>query len=221
MSTDESQRIGASTSAALVEAMAAMAPEGVRLGCRVIQEGDEAHLRPEEQRTITSRDPIARRNSGAGRWLARGLLNELGHPDISVPRGRSGAPIWPAGIVGALAHDAEIAVAAAAPADAVLGLGIDVEPAEPLPDEVATLVITNADSLGLMDRQLVGRLVFAAKEAVYKAVHPLDGVILNYDDIAVDLTASSATTRTDHLARLFFCISPRVVALATIPHLRG
>ncbi|RUU14339.1 4'-phosphopantetheinyl transferase, partial [Mesorhizobium sp. M7A.T.Ca.TU.009.01.3.2] len=31
---------------ALAEAIAAIAPSGVRIGCRVIRDGDEAHLLP-------------------------------------------------------------------------------------------------------------------------------------------------------------------------------
>jgi 4'-phosphopantetheinyl transferase EntD len=200
--------------ALLHTAMARMAPAGIRLGCRFIGAGDADRLLPEERCAVTTRDPVARRASGAARELARGLLAELGHPIVPIGRERSGQPVWPAGVAGSLAHDCEVAVAAIASSAAVVSLGIDVEPAEPLPDSLSSLVMTTRDEPGAADPRLAGRILFAAKEAVYKATHPLDGVILNFDDIAANLMTSCASTRTGRLLRLSWCVSPRIVVLA-------
>ena len=56
-------------------------------------------------------------------------------------------------------------------------------------------VYTEAEQLECagLDERLAGK--FAAKEAVYKAVHPRDGRFLEYHDIDVDLAAGSATVR--------------------------
>ncbi|TIN50339.1 MAG: 4'-phosphopantetheinyl transferase, partial [Mesorhizobium sp.] len=56
----------------------------------------------------------------------------------------------------------------------------------------------------------------AAKEAVYKAVYPLDREVLGYEDITVDLNAGQATTKTGRKARLVYCAAPRVVVLAFV-----
>jgi Phosphopantetheinyl transferase component of siderophore synthetase len=48
-------------------------------------------------------------------------------------------------------------------------LGIDVEPAECLPSELLDLVATPQERLNLGDDVYRGRLLFVAKEAVYKA----------------------------------------------------
>ncbi|MDO8875732.1 MAG: 4'-phosphopantetheinyl transferase superfamily protein [Pseudolabrys sp.] len=194
--------------------MMSMAPPGIRLGCRTIRVGDEDLLLPEEQRVVTTRDLEARRASGAARHLARGLMAELGHPVVAIGRERFGQPVWPAGVVGSLAHDRVMAVAAVVSSSTAVSLGIDVEPAEPLPDDAVPLVMTADDEPGTASRHLAGRILFAAKEAIYKAVHPLDGIILNHDDVIVSLSASCGRTRTGAMVRLYWCISPRIVVLA-------
>ncbi len=200
----------------LLQAMIAIAPGGVRIGCRVIRDGDEAHLLPEEAHSIPARQPAMRRASGAVRWIAHGLLAELGVSDVAILRAPTGAPLWPDGITGSLAHDDDMAVAAVAPVGHISSLGIDVEPAQPLPDDIFTLVATPADRMDAADRHLAGRILFAAKEAVYKAVYPLDREVLGYEDITVDLSAGQATTKTGRKISLAYCLAPRVVVLAFV-----
>lgn len=196
--------------------MIAIAPSGARIGCRVIRERDESHLLPEEARSIPARLPAMRRASGAVRWIAHGLLAELGVGDVAILRAPTGAPVWPDGITGSLAHDDDMAVATVAPIGDIASLGIDVEPAQPLPDDILALVTTPADRTDAADRHLAGRILFAAKEAVYKAVYPLDREVLGYEDITVDLNTGRATTKTGRKLSLAYCLAPRVVVLAFV-----
>ncbi|WP_246683217.1 4'-phosphopantetheinyl transferase superfamily protein [Mesorhizobium sp. B2-1-3A] len=203
----------------MAQALAALAPYGVRTGCRLIREGDETHLLPEEARSIPARQPAMRRASGAARWIAHRLLADIGFDDVALPRAPSGAPAWPDGIIGSLAHDDDMAVAAVATVATVgriLSLGIDVEPALPLPDDIFGIVVTAADRTGAADPRLAGRILFAAKEAVYKAAYPLDREVLGYEDIAVDLDAGRATTKTGRGVSLAYCVAPRVAVLAFV-----
>ena len=196
--------------------MAAIAPRGVRIGCRLIREADEAHLLPEEARSIPARQPAMRRASGAARWIAHRLLADIGVDGVAILRTPSGAPAWPEGITGSLAHDDAMAVAAIAPVGLIRSLGIDVEPAQPLPDDILALVATPADRTDAADRHLAGRILFAAKEAAYKAAYPLDREVLGYEDITVDLNAGRATTTTGRRLSLAYCVAPRVVVLAFV-----
>ncbi|KRB33467.1 4'-phosphopantetheinyl transferase [Mesorhizobium sp. Root695] len=200
----------------LLQAMIAIAPKNARIGCRVIRDGDEAHLLPEEAHSIPARQPAMRRASGAARWIAHGLLAELGVSDAAILRAPTGAPVWPDGITGSLAHDDDMAVAAVAPIGHISALGIDVEPAQPLPDDILALVATPADRIDAADLHLAGRILFAAKEAVYKASYPLDREVLGYEDITVDLNAGHATTKTGRKVSLAYCVAPRVVVLAFV-----
>ena len=199
---------------ALERDLAALALPGLLIGHRVIQPGDELALLDEEAESIASTRPAVRRASGAARIVARELLAQLGYPGFPVRKTASGAPVWPADVVGSLAHDDEIAVAAVALRRDVGAVGIDIEPAAMLPHDMLDLIATPAERRTIGDEPLRGRLLFAAKEAVYKAAYPLDGVFLEFRDIAVDLAARKATTSTGRVMALRTCVSSHVVVLA-------
>lgn len=93
-------------------------------------------------------------------------------------------------------------------------VGVDIEPAEPLPPDVVELVATAREHNGLNGDPLRGRLLFAAKEAVYKALYPRDRVFLEYHDIEVDFAGGKAIVSNGHVLELRFCRASHVVALA-------
>jgi 4'-phosphopantetheinyl transferase EntD len=198
----------------LERAINTIALPGLLIGHRLISLGDEDALLGEETASIASSVIAARRASGAARIVARELLARLGHAGCPVPRGASGEPIWPAGIVGSLAHDDRVAVAAVGMQANVGAIGIDIEPAVALPPDMLTLVATPRELSKIAD-PLRGRLLFAAKEAVYKALYPLDRVFLEFRDIEVDLAGRTARTRTGRAVALQFCISSHVLVLAS------
>jgi 4'-phosphopantetheinyl transferase EntD len=200
----------------LVAALEALVPADLRIGCRTIAAGDEAALLPEEARALPNIVAASRRASGTARHLARDLLARLGASPGPILRSPTGAPLWPSGFVGSLAHDETVAVAVVAHERDAAGLGIDVEPAEPLPEDVAALVVHAGDRLGDAGDRLATRLAFVAKEAVYKAVHPLCGEILDWPDIAVDLVGGRAVASTGHASELVVLREPRLVVVARV-----
>jgi 4'-phosphopantetheinyl transferase EntD len=204
------------TDAALKRAIAGMAPPGVLIAHRLIAAADDSALLPEETATIAARSAEARCASGAARIAARELLARLGQPACPLPKAPSGAPVWPDGFAGSLSHDARVAVAAVARRRDHAALGIDIEPAAPLPAEMLDLVASARERRSLGDDRYRGRLLFAAKEAVYKALHPLDGRFLEFQDIEVDLAARRAYVRRGGSVDLRFCISTHLLALAFV-----
>ena len=191
---------------------------GAWFGARAIQPGDElAFVDPALE--STPGNLARRRASGAARILAAELLRQLGRPDgLDVGRSAGGAPVWPAGTIGSIAHDETLAVVALARrGGAVASLGIDIEPAEPLPRDLAAFVLTEGERRAFADDPLAGRVVFAAKEAVYKAINPLEGLPLEYDDIVCDRDLEGATLRDGRLVSLVTASSPRIVAAAFLP----
>lgn len=199
---------------ALADAIATLAVPGVRIGHRVIQPGDEAVLFETEAKTITSQVAEKRRASGAARIVGRELLKQLGVPEQAIPKRVSGAPLWPDGATGSFAHDHLVAVAAAGLTRDVGALGIDIEPATPLPADMLDLVTMPNERIGIDGDPLRGRVLFVAKEAVYKAVHPLDGLFLDYHDIEVDLAGGKAVTRRGRTLDVRYCSSTHIVAVA-------
>ena len=188
---------------------------GVAVGHRLISPGDEHALLKEEVPALAASVVKVRRASGAARIVARQLLTQLGYANCALPKGPAGAPVWPAGIVGSLAHDSRVAVAAVGMRADVGALGIDVEPAECLPSELLDLVATPQERLNLGDDVYRGRLLFVAKEAVYKAVHPLDQTFLEHHDVEINLSERTAVVRSGRVVELRFSISAQhLVALA-------
>ena len=201
--------------AALKRSVEQLSSPQIWVDCRVIAAGDELALLPEEAESIASHAPHVRRASGAARIAGRALLARLGLPDHAIPKSASGAPVWPDGVLGSFAHEQEVAVAAVARSGDIAALGIDVEPAEPLPSELQALVLTKREQAQLPRASWSGRLVFAAKEAVYKAIAALDGTLLDYQDIETDLSAGRAITDGRCLT-LRYSTSPRLIVLAFI-----
>ena len=203
-----------SVDARLQQDLSRLARPDLRIGHRLIQPGDEDALYPEEAVSMAARSREARRASGAGRLVARALMPELGFKPTPIRGTPAGAPDWPRGLTGSFAHDETIAVCAVASARKFRSVGIDVEPAAPLPSEMVDLVMTPRERDRMTEGPLHTRLHFAAKEAVYKAVQPLDGLFLEFHDIEVDLAARVARIRNGRTLALLLCVSSHLVVVA-------
>jgi 4'-phosphopantetheinyl transferase EntD len=186
------------------------------IGQSEIRDGDETALRPDEAGAFQSAVAEVRRQSGTARIIARSLLELIGLPPSSLPRSRSGAPVWPPGIVGSLAHDDTMAVAVIARSCDVAAVGIDIEPDEPLPLDLAAVVATLSERQLYDQALLSSRRLFAAKEAVFKATFPLDGVFLDFHDIEVDFAAGQATVKSGRRVPVRIHPAQHVIALAYI-----
>jgi 4'-phosphopantetheinyl transferase EntD len=129
-------------------------------------------------------------------------------------RSPSGAPFWPEGVVGSLAHDDEFAVAAVALRTDIARLGVDIEPAEPLPSDIVDRVLSVGEKRLTNNDRVMSRLIFSSKEAVYKALNALDGSPLEYDDIEIRLAEATAILRDGRSLRLVAQVGERLVAVA-------
>jgi 4'-phosphopantetheinyl transferase EntD len=157
--------------------------------------GDDpaATLFPEEEVAVARAVERRRRAFATARACGRRALAGLGLPAVAIPREESGAPRWPAGVVGSITHCAGYRAAAVARARDASSVGIDAEPNEPLPSGVLERIAAPAEIARL--RELAAshpdvrwdRLAFSAKEAVYKAWFPLARRWLGFED--AELTA--------------------------------
>jgi 4'-phosphopantetheinyl transferase EntD len=138
--------------------------------------GDESDLLPSEARYVAGSVPRRRREFAAGRRCARALLAQLGECPQPLLPGRDRAPIWPTGIVGSIGHAGTWIAVAVARRGRILGVGIDVEPDEPLEQALWSEVLSPSELQRLRfvaaaDRGRHARLLFSAKEALYKCIH--------------------------------------------------
>jgi len=145
-------------------------------------------LFPSEREALGRAVEKRRREFTSGRACAREALERLGAPVVAIPSGPRGEPVWPAGIVGSITHCRGYRACAVARSDAVTAIGIDAEPNDPLPHGVLEDVLHGRE-LALRGRDPVDlpRLVFSAKEAVYKAWFPLTGRWLGFEDVEVSV----------------------------------
>lgn len=204
----------ASVDPTLEQALRAMVIQGLLIDHRLIGRDDAFTLLADERASMSARVLERQRASGAARIVARKLLQRLGCGSCALPIGPTGAPVWPEGISGSLAHDERVAIAVAGKRGEVGSVGIDIEPAVMLAPDVLDLIATPRERQMIAHDPYGGGLLFTAKEAVYKAVHPLDLTFLDYHDIEVDLAGRTARISNGRVVELHFCLSTHLVALA-------
>jgi 4'-phosphopantetheinyl transferase EntD len=131
-----------------------------------------------------------------GRACARQALTKLGVDAASIGRGAHREPLWPAGIVGSITHCLGYVAAAVARADVVAALGIDAEPHAPIAADVLAQV-ASIDERAHLAALPIGvawdRVLFSAKESVYKAWFPLTARWLDFTDAVVTIDPDAGT----------------------------
>ncbi|MER5871124.1 4'-phosphopantetheinyl transferase superfamily protein [Streptomyces sp. NPDC002044] len=150
-----------------------------------------ARLHPAEEAVVARAVASRRREFTTVRHCASLALGELGVPYRPLLPGVRGAPGWPAGVVGSMTHCRGYRAAVVARTRDAVALGIDAEPGEPLPRGLLDVVALPGERdrvLGLLDARpgvRWDRLLFSAKEAVYKAWFPLTGQLLDFHEADV------------------------------------
>ena len=129
----------------------------------------------------------------AGRKVARIALDRIGIPECEIPR-RGRVPVWPTPVVGSIAHTSTLAAATVGPASGHQGLGIDIEARTAVSPEVAKRVLSPAERAWLPAPEW-RTMLFSAKEAVYKAIYPLTGEFLGFDDVELEIDADGGEFR--------------------------
>jgi len=152
--------------------------------------GEPCLLFPEEETCVARAIERRRREFAAGRRLARSLLAEWGRAEMPIPSSPDRTPIWPEDHVGSIAHAAGLCAAAVALQKDFASIGIDVEPEAPLETELWPIIAGGNEREWLertsKDRRGVfARLLFCAKEAVYKAWFVLTRAPLEFHGVMV------------------------------------
>ncbi|GAA2672679.1 4'-phosphopantetheinyl transferase family protein [Actinoplanes palleronii] len=161
-------------------------------------------LFPAEEAVIARSVDKRRREFTTVRHCARTALAGLGVPPAPILPGLRGAPIWPPGVVGSMTHCAGFRGCAVAHAGDLRTIGLDAEPADPLPDGVLEAIALPAerDAVLTADPGVPwDRLLFSAKESVYKAWFPLTHRFLEFSEAHVELDPAGtfiATVLTAH-----------------------
>lgn len=148
-------------------------------------------LYPEERLAVASAVDSRIREFSAGRQCARHAMEVLAFPPVSIAQRPDRAPSWPEGLVGSISHtDRLCAAAVARRSDGYEALGIDLEPAQPMPQDLCRSVCRTEelewlDGLPSVDRGLSARAIFSAKETVFKLQYAISGAMLEFEDLSI------------------------------------
>jgi enterobactin synthetase component D len=166
------------------------ASEHVDLGC----------LCPEERDFLVTLAPVRRPTWFAGRVALHTALFDIGLDRGAILATQRGAPELPAEVTGSISHKRTLAVALATPRTNGLSIGVDIEPVpaasslgetgwDNRPD-ISSRVMTPDELALLADvperlrrREVI--LHFSLKEALYKAINPLIGRYVSFQEAVV------------------------------------
>ena len=169
---------------------------GPDAGIGVTDPKTAGELWPEEAAAITRAIPKRRVEFAAGRSAARAAMAELGLSPCAIPQSSDRAPLWPEGMSGSIAHCDDYCIAAVAQVTHYKALGIDIEPATPLAPELIDIICTKPERDWLTsqpDPALAAKMIFSAKEAVYKAQYPLTRQIIGFDAVTLAISNGAFT----------------------------
>lgn len=111
----------------------------------------------------------------AGRRCAAAAIRDLTGQEVSPGIGEDRAPIWPEGIIGAISHSHDRAIALAGCSRRFCGIGVDIERllTEEVARDIAPQALTPRErrSLGTVVDPFVVGLIFSAKENLFKALY--------------------------------------------------
>jgi 4'-phosphopantetheinyl transferase EntD len=148
---------------------------------------------PGEESLVLNAVESRRREFITSRRCAREAFGKLGYAPVPIRAGAKREPLWPAGLVGSITHTIGFRAAAVARRSVLASIGIDTEQHDKLPDgvEEAITVPGEREMLAALSRAFPatrwGRLLFSAKESVFKAWYPLTGRQLGFEDARLSI----------------------------------
>ena len=153
-------------------------------------------LYPEEAALVERAVWKRRQEFTVGRLCAREALRQLGIRNFPLLVGKHREPLWPPGVVGSLSHCNGYCGVAVARCGSIIGLGLDVEPAEHVASEIIDLICTPDEKRWLSSQPdsrhfYWDKLIFSAKESVYKCYFPLTRHQLDFKDLEIQIAPQS------------------------------
>jgi 4'-phosphopantetheinyl transferase EntD len=151
----------------------------------------DAQLFLEEEEAVARAVEKRRLEYVTARVCARRAMERLGIEPQPIVSGLRGEPRWPAGVVGSITHCQGYRGAALGRASEVTTIGIDAEPNGPLAEGVLEAVSLSGERIwvrefGQSHPQIAwDRLLFSAKESVYKAWFPIARSWLDFEDALI------------------------------------
>ncbi|MFE0331644.1 4'-phosphopantetheinyl transferase family protein [Streptomyces sp. NPDC003753] len=169
----------------------------VARAAQIMGHDDDVRILPEEVAALGGVPQARMWEFAAGRTCARRAMRALGLPAAPVLIGVHREPVWPRGIVGSITHCPGYCAAAVALERDLAALGIDAEPHKALPAGVLEAISAPAERTAVEDLPsgpfCWDRVLFSAKESIYKAWFTLTHAWLDYTDVFVTVHSSDGS----------------------------
>jgi len=137
-----------------------------------------------------------------GRWCARQAMQLAGVAPVAIDKGPNREPVWPEKVAGSISHTKQFAGAVIASTDDYTGIGLDMESAAPLEEKLFKAICLPEETalFGETPGQQA-KLLFSAKEAIYKCLWPSVQRYIDFLEMQVHIDHEdhtfSATPHTD------------------------
>ncbi len=135
-----------------------------------------------------------------GRHCAHKALIKLGYTKkIAILQGSKREPLWPESIVGSITHCKGYYAAVVSFNKIIKGIGIDAETNMDLSKKVVITTQTEKEILlnSILSKDIsnlcLNKLVFSAKESVFKFLYPLVKQYIKFKDIEINLNLTNKT----------------------------
>ncbi len=162
------------------------------------QAADAMPLESEELLAAIGMSPRRVASFRHGRHCARLALRQLGEPACAIPMGKRREPIWPRGIAGSITHSDGRAAATAVHRHSLAGIGIDLETRGTLRKEVVELICLPEELAMLQAKNhpnIDARLIFSAKESIYKCLWPHTGRYIDFKEVQIEVSILDSSFR--------------------------
>jgi 4'-phosphopantetheinyl transferase EntD len=156
---------------------------------KAINRFEDYPLFPEEIKILGNVVDRRRIEFATGRYCAKKAISLLGVTPTAIVIGDGREPVWPSGIVGSITHCSGYCAAVVTKSSSILSIGADAEENLPLPEGVFELIADTQERVGSTNLNAMtihwDRLLFCAKEAVYKAWYNITKEWLDFSDCRI------------------------------------
>lgn len=150
----------------------------------------DGQLYPEEGTLIVKAVEKRKREYTAGRLCAHKALSQLGIHNFPVLTGKNRDPLWPPNIIGSITHCENYCAAAVAKQGRIRGIGIDIEPAEEISNDIIDMVCRTAEKnwCNQHSKDIDShwpKVIFSVKESIYKCFYPILQRYVDFHEVQV------------------------------------
>ena len=175
-------------------------PEYIKFFCQKQTDSLPCILHPEEEACLSDVSSAKRKDEfRLGRFCAHQALSEFGLSHLPILKNEeTREPCWPENIRGSISHSGGYAAAAVGLASEIDGIGIDLESLSRKIDfNIHRHVCIEEEtqflkSLPETETDLALRIIFSAKESIFKCLYPISKTYLYFKDAHITINRNES-----------------------------